>query len=116
MPLTPDDLAYMRETQADHRPTEASLVPQASSSTPLGGRNRTGGTGVPIAIRIDSEAKIPESIATEFGVNVVRVTADLVPIVSGDLLVVADVGTFKVVSSGDTDSWTTAQRLWCVKQ
>lgn len=114
MPLTPDDLAYMRETQADHRPTEATLTPQGSASTPLGGRSRGGGAPVPIAIRIDSEAKIPESIATAFGVDAVRITADLVAIATGDLIA-AEGATYRVVSEGDTDPWTTAQRLWAVK-
>lgn len=117
--LTPDDLAYMRATQAEARPTEATL--RRRSTTPasrsaLGGRT----PGIdqdlgPVAIRIDNDPNPPQELATEHGIHLVRVTADLVKIEEGDELVVSSTEKYLVVSHGDTDPWTTAQRLWAVR-
>src|SRR5690348_6325170 len=105
--LDDGDLAYMRATQAEARPTTAQLiheVPDAPS-----GRDSLGGRSVkvdpapqdnPVAIRIDSEPDPPQALATEFGVHLVRITADLVTIVPGDRLKVSSTEIYKVVSDG----------------
>lgn len=116
MPLNDDDLAYMRETQADHRPSTATVHRATRTSDGLGGKAETSASGEVVAIRIDSEAEVPDAIATEFGVNVVRVTADLVSLNHGDVLQVEGGPSYRIVSDGDMDPWTTAQRLWAVRQ
>lgn len=117
--LDGDDLAYMRSTQAEARPTTATLRPQQAEGngrSALGGRVlQNADDGDPVAIRIDSEADAPQALATEFGVHLVRITADMVTIKPGDVLKVSEAEQYRIVSDGDMDPWTTAQRLWAVR-
>lgn len=119
--LDDGDLAYMRATQEEAQPTLATLVPVVPVGT---GRDRLGGrvteTGTPatdpFTIRIDNDPNPPEPLAVEFGVHLVRVTAPVDEnINTGDQLKVSDSEVYRVVSHGDMDPWTTAQRLWAVR-
>lgn len=116
MLLDDGDLGYMRSTQAEARPTEATLFPKTSTRDGLGGETQGSDTSSgPVAIRIDNDPNPPQELATEFGVHLVRITADMVPISTDDLLVVSPTEKYRVVSNGDMDPWTTAQRLWAVR-
>lgn len=114
--LTDDDLAYMRETQADHRPTAATL--QGRSETPDGmGGTTTGAEGEPqpIQVRIAQADEVPEVLAERYGVGVVTITLDLVTIQSGDAITVSGSEVYEVVSDGAIGAWTTAQRVLAVR-
>jgi hypothetical protein len=112
------DLAYMRDTQGEAMPTTATLKTQAAPTrTALGGRVQTPDDDeVSVAIRIDNDPNPPENLATEFGIHLVRITCPVATLVNtGDLFTVSSTETYRVVSHGDTDPWTTAQRLWAVR-
>lgn len=114
MPLTPSELAYMRETQAEHRPTPADLTTQTLTPDGAGGRTRVWGAPAPIAVRIDGQPdEIPANIADRFqGGTAYKITTDLVDIRAGDRLTVSATEVYEVVSDGDTDRWATAQVVW----
>lgn len=114
--LTEDDLAYMRETQAEHRPTAATL--QARSEVPDGmGGTTTGNLGnpVPVQVRVAQADKVPEVLADRYGVGVVSVTMDLVTVQSGDTIRVSATEVYEVVSDGAIGAWTTAQQVLAVR-
>lgn len=111
--LSPDDLAYMRETQADARPTEAQLRRRTQGATPSGGRADTWSEPVPVNVRLDgNESNVPATVvAAVGGGKAVRVTMDLVEVRSGDTLTIGQ-AVFQVVTDGDPDEWATAQVIW----
>lgn len=111
--LSPDDLAYMRETQADARPTEAQLRRRTQGPTPSGGRADAWGDPVPVNVRLDgNESNVPATVvAAVGGGKAVRVTMDLVEVRSGDTLTIGQ-AVFQVVTDGDPDEWATAQVVW----
>lgn len=116
MPLDEGDLAYMRETQAEHRPTAASL--QARSEVPDGmGGTTTGEAGapVPIQVRVSQADEVPEVLAERYGVGVVTVTLDLVTVTAGDSIRVSATEVYEVVSDGAIGEWTTAQQVLAVR-
>lgn len=116
MPLTDDDLAYMRETQAEHRPTAATL--QGRSEVPDGmGGTTTGNAGEPqpIQIRVSPTDDIPEVAADRYGLGVLTVTLDLVPVQAGDTIRVSSTEAYEVVSDGAIGAWTTAQQVLAVR-
>lgn len=115
MPLTADELAYMRETQAEHRPTAADLRRRTEESDGMGGTNTTEGDPQPVAIRVSQADSIPEALAERYGAGVVSVTMDLVTVTSGDSLTVTPTEKYEVVSDGAIGAWTTAQEVLAVR-
>lgn len=116
MPLDDGDLAYMRETQAEHRPTAATL--QARSEVPDGmGGTTTGNNGdpQPIQVRVAQAEDVPEVVAERYGAGVVTITMDLVTVQSGDSIQVSATERYEVVSDGAIGEWTTAQQVLAVR-
>lgn len=114
--LTPEELAYMRQTQAEHRPTEATLSRRTSVRTPSGGSTDSWVPDeAPIDVRIDSAPdEIPEALAARYGIaGLAKATLDLVHDVrSGDRLTVSPEQVYEIVTDGEVDTWTTAQVVW----
>lgn len=115
MPLNDEDLAYMRETQAEHRPTLASLRARAEVPDGMGGTTTTEGDPQPIAIRVSQADDVPEAIADRYGVGVVTITMDLAVVTSGDSITVSPTEKYEVVSDGAVGAWTTAQQVYAVR-
>jgi hypothetical protein len=112
VPLNDDDLAYMRATQAEHRPTEAAFSRRVSERTPEGGAVDTWPGSDPIDVRLDGPLdKVPENLADRYeNGDLVQITMDLVQDVrSGDRVTVSPTEVYEVVSDGDPDRWATAQ-------
>lgn len=114
--LTDDDLAYMRETQAEARPTAAVLFRRVAVRTASGGTQTTHGTsGEPVQVRLDGT---PDAVPTEVadrlqGATAVKVVLDQARDVrSLDRLQVSPVEVYEIVSDGDPDRWATAQVVW----
>lgn len=112
--LSPEDLAYMRETQAEARPTAAELVRRTQGSTGSGGRTDSWADGEPIQVRLDGkETAIPAQVTALVGsAKAVKIVMDLVEVRSGDLIRVSPVEEYQVVTDGDPDQWATAQVVW----
>lgn len=112
--LSPEDLAYMRETQAEARPTAAELVRRSQSGTASGGRTDSWADGEPIQIRLDGkESSIPAQVIALVGsAKAVKIVMDLVEVRSGDVIRVSSVEEYQVVTDGDPDQWATAQVVW----
>lgn len=113
--LTDEELAYMRETQAAHRPTEATLARRVSTRTPGGGTEFTWGEGEPIQVRINSSPdEVPEALASRYSLGALaKASLDLVRDVrAGDRLTVSPTQVYEVVSEGEPDAWSTAQSVW----
>lgn len=113
--LTADELAYMRETQADHRPTEAVLSRRSSGRDATGGQVDTWDDGDPVAVRVNSSPdRVPEALAARYGLaGLAKVSMDLVlDVRAGDRLVISPAETYEVVTEGEPDAWTTAQTVW----
>lgn len=113
MSLTPDDLAFMRETQAEARPTEAELIRVTQGATASGGRGETRAEPVPVNVRLDGKEKaVPNVVAAVIGsAKAVKVAMDMVPVSVGDII---RVGTaeYQVITGSDPDEWATAQIVW----
>lgn len=111
--LTPEDLAYMRETQGEARPTEAALIRVTQGATPSGGRGETRADPVPIQVRLDGKEKaVPNVVAAVIGsAKAVKVTMDLVPVKVGYIIAV-DSEEYQVITQPDPDRWATAQVIW----
>lgn len=113
--LTPEDLAYMRETQASTRPTEADLARKVTVRTPTGGTTSGYPSSEPVAVRITSSPdEVPAVLAAQYeGGTLAKVTMDLVHDVrSGDRLTVSPTEVYEFVSDGTPDEWATAQIAW----
>jgi len=113
--LSAEELAYMRETQAEHRPTEATLSRRESSRSPSGGSVDTWGEEQPLDVRISSSKdKVPEALAAQYGLEgLAKASMDLVHDVrSGDRLTVSPTEVYQVVTDGTPDQWATAQIVW----
>lgn len=115
MSLTADDLAYMRETQAEHRPTQAELVPRTETRDGMGGTTTTPGAAQPVAIRVARAEGVPEAIASRYGPSTLTITMDLVTVTSGDAIQVSPTEAYEVVSDGALTAWTTAQVVLAVR-
>lgn len=113
--LTPEDLAYMRETQAEARPTTASLRRTTSVSDGAGGRKTVQADPEPIAVRIAHADAVPAVVAEKYGPEAVQITLDLVAVASGDVIVVSPGESYKIVSDGSLGEWTTAQVVAAVR-
>lgn len=113
--LMPEELAYMRETQAAHRPTEATLSRRVSDRDETGGQVDDWGEGDPVAVRLNSSPdKVPDALANRYGLaGLSKAAMDLVVDVrAGDRLIVSPTETYEVVTEGEPDAWTTAQNVW----
>lgn len=113
--LTPEDLAYMRETQAEARPTAADLRRRVTTRTPTGGSTVTWGDPVPVNVRIVAAPdEVPQPLAARFDTATPhKVVMDLERDVrDGDRLEVSPVEVYEVVSDGAPDAWSTAQIVW----
>lgn len=115
MSLDAEDLAYMRETQAEHRPTQAEFRPRAEAPDGMGGTTTTAGDPQPVAVRIARAEKIPDAIAERYGAGVLTITMDLVTVTSGDTITVSATEVYEVVSDGALTEWTTAQVVLAVR-
>lgn len=113
--LTDDDLAYMRETQALHRPVQANLVPRTETPDGMGGTDTADGQAVPIAIRVAASDEVPQVLADRYGVGVCTIVTDLVAITQGDAITVTATEAYEVVSDGPIGTWQTAQVVYAVR-
>lgn len=116
MSLTEDDLAYMREVQAEHRPTPAELFARTVTRMPSGGEvTGYSSEGQPVMARIDGAPdRVPQVIADRLeGAAPVKITLDAgLPVRALDQLRVSTTEAYVVVTEGDPDRWATAQVLW----
>lgn len=113
--LTDAELAYMRETQAEARPTPATLERRVVARSPSGGQIDTWADPEPVDVRLDGAADdVPEAVASRYDVaSLAKVTLDLVTDVrSGDRLTISPVEVYQIVTDGDPDRWATAQVVW----
>ncbi len=112
--LEPEDLAYMRETQSEARPTEAQLRRRVQGTTASGGRGDDFQDPVPVDIRLDGRAlNVPAAVLAVIGSGrPIKVTMDLVEVQSGDTLTISDVEVYQIVTEPDPDRWATAQVVW----
>lgn len=112
--LTEADLAFMRATQADARPTPAELRRRTQAPTASGGRGDTMSDPEPINIRLDGrESMVPPQVLAAVGsAKPVKITLDLVEVRSGDTITVSPTEVYQVVTDGDPDRWATAQVVW----
>jgi hypothetical protein len=110
------DLAYMRETQAEARPTEAELVRMTQGTTPSGGRGNVPATPEPIQIRLDGKEKaIPQVVTALAGsAKPVKVVMDMVDVRGGDIIRVGATD-YQVITDPDPDEWATALVVWTKK-
>lgn len=115
MALTDEDLAYMRETQAEHRPTQATLVRRTETPDGMGGTTYTNGEPTPVAIRVAQAEDVPEVLADRYGAGIVTITMDLAIVTSGDRITVSPTEAYEVVSDGAIGEWTTAQVVLAVR-
>lgn len=114
--LSDADLAYMRATQAEARPTPATLNRRVTTRTSTGGTTSTyEQPGDPIDVRLSAPSdKVPEDLAARYERgDLVKITLDLVyDVRAGDRVTVSATEVYEVVTSGDPDRWTTAQVVW----
>jgi hypothetical protein len=113
--LTDEDLAYMRETQGEHRPTQASLIRRTEASDGMGGTTTTDAEPQPVAIRVAPAEDVPEVLAERYGAGVVTITMDLTTVTHGDKITVTPTEAYEVVSDGAIGAWTTAQQVLAVR-
>lgn len=112
--LDAEDLAFMRETQAETRPTPAELKRRVQGTSPSGGRVDTFQEPDPIQVRLDGQEKnVPDKVTALVGSGkAVKIVMDLVEVRSGDVVVVSPTEEYTVVTDGDPDQWATAQVVW----
>jgi hypothetical protein len=115
VPLDDGDLAYMRETQAEHRPTAATFQSRTEVSDGMGGTTTSAGEPQPIQVRVAPAEDIPEVAADRYGLGVVSITLDLVTVTAGDTITVSAQEAYEVVSDGAIGEWTTAQQVLAVR-
>lgn len=117
--LTAEELAYMRETQAEARPTPATLERRVTVRTPTGGQSDTWTAGEAVTVRLDgSPDSIPAAVAARYDVaTLTKVVMDLAPDVrSGDRLTVTPTEVYQFVTDGEPDRWATAQVCYANRQ
>lgn len=113
--LGPDDLAYMRATQAEARPTPAVLKRRMVVRLADGGSRDSWGPGEPLNVRIDANPdEVPAEAAGRLrGGDAYAITLDLVlDVRSGDHLDVSPAEGYEIVSDGNPDQWATAQTVY----
>lgn len=113
--LSAADLAYMRASQAEGRPSAGWLQRKRLGRGPGGDRVRLDfGGPEQVAVRVWQEPdEVPQVLADRYeGGTLVKVSVDLVPDVrAGDVLTVG-ARSYELVSEGDPDDWATAQPVW----
>jgi hypothetical protein len=114
MSLSEPELAYMRETQAEARPTEAGLRRRVQGTTASGGRADTYADPATVGVRLDgNEDNVPPQVlAAVGGAKPVKITMDLVEVRSGDTLTISASEVYQIVTDPDPDEWATAQVVW----
>jgi len=115
MALTDAELAYMRETQAEHRPTAAELARRVSVRSPTGGQTDTWAEAEPVQVRIAPAGdQVPQALADRYGLEgLAQVTLDLARDVrAGDTLRVSPSEAYQIVTDGEPGAWATAQTVW----
>lgn len=115
--LSPEDLAYMRSTQAEARPTTMVLQRYRLGRGPGGDRVSVAhGEPEPLAARVWHEPDdVPAVLADRYeGGTLCKVHMDQVHDVrDGDRLVDAGTGhSYELVSDGEPDAWATSQPTW----
>jgi hypothetical protein len=112
--LTPEELAYLRQSQDDARPTPAVLRRRVQGTTASGGRANSYAADVPVTVRLDNtERRVPAQVTAIAGAGkAVKITMDLVECQSGDLIKVSETEVYEQVTDGDPDQWATAQVIW----
>lgn len=115
MSLTDEDLAYMREVQAEHRPTPATLVTRNEVPDGMGGTTHQEGDPTPVMIRVARLEEVPDVLADRYGLGVQTLTMDLTPTTAGDSVRVNATEAYEVVSDGAVTTWTTAQQVYAVR-
>ena len=116
MGLDDAELAYMRETQAEHRPTAAELSRRVTVRSPTGGQADTWAEAEPVQVRIAPAGdQVPQALADKYGLEgLAQVTLDLARDVrAGDTLRVSPTEAYQVVTDGEPGAWATAQTVWC---
>lgn len=114
--LTDDEIAYMRETQDEARPTRAVFRSRVETPDGMGGADITPGEPVPVTIRVAAARNVPDSIAqSRQGSTILTVTMDLALCRPGDTLTVTPDEEYEIVSDGSIAEWTTAQRVYAVR-
>lgn len=119
------DLAYLRETQTEVRPTEAELfVPATRTKDALGGQITTVvADGQPLQVRITTvntrsagHESVLSALADRYGITDLRkVRSDLVSIPVGSLLHDTELGRwYQVVAAPEAQEWTTAALVYVV--
>lgn len=125
VPLTPEDVAYMRATQTEHQPTLFRVVHANKHPDGVGGMATNLVPGETLPGRLDAQPdRVPDYI-TELvtrgpaaSVSLTK-TSDVQTLTSGDLLVESwgdgdtiPENAWEVVSLGESDEWTTALVVW----
>lgn len=120
MTLTPGDLAYMRDTQAETRPTAATLARVVEAKTATGGTTQSWSTPeVSVAARIvGAPDKVPQNLADRYGLEgMTKIVLDVdTDVRSGDRVTVSVDEVYLMVTDGTPDEWATAQIAWAVRQ
>lgn len=114
--LSDDDLAYMRATQAEARPTLGNLLRKAATRSPTGGTVEGWGDPEPVTVRIDGgQDEVPTELAgrLEGGTGYQITIHHALDIRDGDKLEM-DPATevYEIITDGDPDRWATAQTVW----
>ena len=117
--LTPADLAFMRETQTEARPTPAVLLRMGTGRGP-GGEPTAVVVGDPTPLQVRLWAtpdEVPQQLADRYeGGTLVKLALDLLHDVrAGDQLAIppdAPQAQYELVSEGEPDQWATAQLVW----
>lgn len=114
MGLSDADLAFMREVQAEHRPTTADLTKLTETPDGSGGRTKAWSAPAPVGVRIDGQPdEIPTAVAERVqGGTAYKIVMDLADVRLGDRLTVSASEVYELVSEGDPDRWATAQVVW----
>lgn len=113
--LSSDELAYMRETQAEARPTAATLQRRVTTRTSTGGSTVGWGEAEPVDVRIkQAPDEVPAMLASRYeGGTLSKIVLDLTRDVrDGDRITVSATEVYEVVSEGAPGAWTTAQIVW----
>lgn len=118
-PLSDEELAYMRETQAEHRPTAATFDRRTTVRSKDGGMVDAWTGAEPIQVRLDAgKDSIPTALAEQYGLaSLTKIVLDQArDIRSGDRVTVSPSEVYQVVTDGDPDRWATAQVVYGVRQ
>lgn len=113
--LTDDDLAYMRATQDDARPTQATLTATQEAPDGMGGTQVTNGAPRAVTVRVANTEKVPEALADRYQAPILTVTLDLLTVSAGDRITVGPDEAYEVVSDGALNTWQTAQQVLAVR-